>query len=193
MNTYNNVKEFLDAFSGNGYSTGRAFYKSIGCGPWTCYTLRDGGKVYYEDDRANKDDWYEECDGVQFGSIVEGSDVEIDAEWLSFPFTSDELDAVLAGIDKEATFYWKRDNLEHFYLESNAGSFAFEKGWFEPVAWPKSVPADVKKWADEMSEMREVNNRYLEHKIPVGETKGMVDLNKEPWTLHHMGMADCIF
>jgi len=48
--------------------------------------------------------------GVEIGSIVEGSDVEIDPEYLAFPFTDRDFDAAVQRINNEASFYWERDN-----------------------------------------------------------------------------------
>jgi hypothetical protein len=53
---------------------------------------------------------------VDIGSIVEGSDVEIAPIELVWPFTEEEFLAVLEDIDKEAQFYWERDNSEWFWV-----------------------------------------------------------------------------
>ena len=50
--------------------------------------------------------------GVLLGSIVEGSDAEIPARELLFPFTEEALDKVLEGIEDEVDFFWRRDNLD---------------------------------------------------------------------------------
>jgi len=50
--------------------------------------------------------------GVKLGSIVEGSDVEIEASFLSFPFTSDDYDDAIQYVEGEAEREWLLANGE---------------------------------------------------------------------------------
>ena len=50
--------------------------------------------------------------GVQLGSIVEGSDVEIEASFLAFPFTSDDYDDAIQYVEGEAEREWLLANGE---------------------------------------------------------------------------------
>ena len=44
--------------------------------------------------------------GVQLGTIVEGSDAEVKASFLSFPFTSDDYDDAIQYVEDEAEREW---------------------------------------------------------------------------------------
>lgn len=46
------------------------------------------------------------CIGVQVGSIVEGSDAEIDADPMYFPFPADEFDRMVEWVNDEACAAW---------------------------------------------------------------------------------------
>lgn len=120
---YQNLRELLLGRLGelDPYGWGRALYKAVGCGPWVSYTMHDNSDVYYGDAPREDDNvqhMLEHCKGIEIGSIVEGSDVEIGPEYLEFPFTDDELEAVIKRVDDEATFYWKRDNTEYYSIRS---------------------------------------------------------------------------
>jgi len=71
-------------------------------------------EIYYEDTITRVANWKDffvgKCYGIKIGSIVEGSDVEIEGRVLEFPFTMDDLDRVVKEVNEEAAFYWERDN-----------------------------------------------------------------------------------
>jgi len=79
--------------------------------------------------------------GIEIGSIVEGSDVEIGPIFLRFPFTSDELDVTVRAIDDEASFYWKRDNEDDFVLTSDGVEYYVTSGWGNE--YPKDMPTEL--------------------------------------------------
>ena len=50
--------------------------------------------------------------GITIGSIVEGSDAGVLPSTLHFPFSADDLDAVIQGIEDEADRLWREANTE---------------------------------------------------------------------------------
>lgn len=128
--TYFSLEDFLEKQGDeNPWQYGRALYKDTGCGPWVTFVTpksRNGrNSVYYEDEQASEDkdeqDWWSSCTGIEIGSIVEGSDVEVGPECLAFPFTEDDLDRTVKGIDSEASFYWERDNSTYYTVCNKDG------------------------------------------------------------------------
>jgi hypothetical protein len=112
MKTYKNATQLCAEYGGTLHSFGRSIYKGVDCGPWTRLVVTENRYCHYEDEGANLPENLIDRDirGVEFGSIVEGSDVEIGPVFLKFPFTSEKMWKVLAEIDDEAKFYWHRDN-----------------------------------------------------------------------------------
>lgn len=91
-------------------------------------------EVYYEDNEVN-DLNPDDIIGIKIGSIVEGSDVEIDPVTLMFPFDPAEVDRVIQEINDEASFYWERDNSDHFCLNAPNGSvYTISHCWGE-IKW----------------------------------------------------------
>ena len=90
MATYTSKQNLLETFGVDSPERlNYALYKSTACGV-----------------NATLDD-----DGLQISSIVESSDVELSCDFLAFPFTSEQLQNAIDGIEEEADFYWRRDNL----------------------------------------------------------------------------------
>jgi hypothetical protein len=138
---------------------GRAIYKYVDCGPWVVFTLDKertvGGektdRIYYEDKSAWSLRWAKYCDGLEIGSIVEGSDAEIGPEFLPFPITHDELWETISGINKQAGEEWENANTNHFCIQKDGDNYA-NVTWTEFDDKPKwdedkdsPVPERVKK------------------------------------------------
>jgi hypothetical protein len=66
----------------------RAIYKYNDCGPWV--------KISKE--------------GVKLGSIVEGSDAEVEADMLKFPFSEKDYDDTMKWLEAETSVLWKEAN-----------------------------------------------------------------------------------
>ena len=66
----------------------RRIYKDNDCGPWIKFNE----------------------DGVEIGSIVEGSDVDITSDPLTYPFTFEELDATINQVELDAEVEWEWAN-----------------------------------------------------------------------------------
>jgi hypothetical protein len=75
-------------------------------------------EVYYEDDEVETFD-HARCIGVKVGSIVEGSDVEIEPYPFIFPFPMKEFDDGVDEINKQAEYYWHRDNSAFYYIQGD--------------------------------------------------------------------------
>jgi hypothetical protein len=90
-------------FAAHGVTTPSRFarecYDRTGCGVWTEFLLRgtdpNGAESIMSDDlNGTKDtlEWLEpRCVGVRFGTIVEGSDAEFEADPLHFPIADREI------------------------------------------------------------------------------------------------------
>lgn len=93
------------------------------------YTHKAKVGDFYYGDETSMARWTDPCLGIEIGSIVEGSDVEIEPQTLLFPFTSDDLEGVLESINDEAEFYWKRDNTTYFKLTHKGTGEAIYATW----------------------------------------------------------------
>ena len=91
-------------------------------------------EIYYESKEIN-DLNPDDIVGIKIGSIVEGSDVEIDPATLMFPFDPEEVSRVIEEINDEASFYWKRDNHRHYFVTSPKGKTYFVEGTWSGVEW----------------------------------------------------------
>ena len=104
-------------------------------------------EVYYESDEANT---LAECAGIKMGSIVEGSEAYVDRDPMMFPFTGKEFDEYVKGIDDEASFYWNRDNLDHYSITNGKTEYYIESGWGEEMTkLPTKLRGIVTKFLQE--------------------------------------------
>lgn len=118
--TFFSLADFLDKTdSATPHEFGRNLYKYTDCGPWTSFVVpghESRGQVYYESPQARaiagQAPWWSQCTGVLIGSIVEGSDAEVQPELLRWPFTQDDLDRAVRNIDEEADRLWHEANDE---------------------------------------------------------------------------------
>ena len=93
-------------------------------------------EVYYESGAANT---LTECAGIKMGSIVEGSEAYVDREPMMFPFSGQEFDAYVKSINDEASFYWERDNLDHYRVRQGKKEYCVTSGWGEELKLPKKL------------------------------------------------------
>ena len=113
MMTYKNLRELCEHYgSVTPGHLGRAFYKGADCGPWTRFLAAFGTSTYYEDAYDPGLKLFDECVGLQIGTIVEGSDAEFTADELLFPFTDDELGDALQSLNDLASDSWDEANLK---------------------------------------------------------------------------------
>jgi hypothetical protein len=144
------------------YSMARAWYKYIGCGPWTVF-LTECGAVYYEDPEVETFD-HKRCIGISIGSIVEGSDAEVGPIDLLFPFDMDDLDKALESIDSEASFYWDRDNSNHYCIVSHGNAVVIETWgdyrWEDDGATPGIDKKAIQDFLDQDDEYRRYDDPF---------------------------------
>ncbi len=79
---------------------GRTIYKNTTCGAHTTFLFPGGVSLYYNDELPPGLS-FAACIGVKLGSIVEGSDAEIDADPLLFPFPGADFDLTISWIEGE--------------------------------------------------------------------------------------------
>lgn len=65
-------------------------YKNTDCGAWVKFTET----------------------GIILGSIVEGSEAEVDTDELTFPFTSEDYEKTIEHIECEVDILWREANCE---------------------------------------------------------------------------------
>lgn len=158
MKTYKKLSDLLNSETPHGF--GRSLYKGVSCGPWISYIMKNGKDVYYGD----APDKLTGCIGVKVGSIVEGSDVEIDPEELIFPFTDKDFWNKVDEVNKQASFYWERDNTDNFQILKGKKVIGFVT-WTEfddKPKWEGEVPKDIQeKWVKWYTKDRWVNDSYV--------------------------------
>lgn len=88
--------------------------------------------------------------GIEIGSIVEGSDVDIGPYPLKFPFTDADYWKLVNDVNDEASFYWKRDNTDNFTFKCD-GKAVVHLSWTNFDSRPKwygrasQVPQSVRR------------------------------------------------
>jgi len=102
-------------------------------------------------------------DGVSVSSIVEGSDVEVEGEKFTEPFTVEEFWAAVEAVDKEADFYWQRDNSRWFFIEG-LHTANLKETWGE-LTWTEDegdeIPEEDKQMIEEFLSMN-----YFQYDAP---------------------------
>ncbi len=163
-----NLTEFL-AWRGAGdtpWQWARGFYKYTDCGPWASFHIRGGeDPVYYEHNKVDELVLNDNCTGIRFGSIVEGSDVEVGPFDHMFPFSADDFDNDVDRMEKETSFYWHRDNDDHYVLQGTPDTepeYCFEDSWGSFNWHDSGPPDDVKRLVEAF-----VHNNY--DRIPLKE------------------------
>lgn len=113
------------------------------------------GEIYYEDDAANNLDSVDKIVGVKIGSIVEGSDVSVGSYELMFPFTKENFWETVEGVNKEASFYWDRDNADHYELVAPDGGRYYAVNSWGNWDWGEGIPEPVRALIEERLESGE--------------------------------------
>jgi hypothetical protein len=82
--------------------------------------------------------------GFSIQTIVEGSDVEVNMDPFEIPVAVKDVERAIEEMEKQADFYWKRDNLDHFrvtrdghdvgYATYGLGEFELEENGEEEVS-----------------------------------------------------------
>lgn len=158
------------------FDLGRSLYKSTACGPWVSFIVPgygERGQVYYETKDARQLDapWWDQCIGILVGSIVEGSDVEVDPTRLEWPFTSAKLEEAVRLIDEEANFYWRRDNAVYFKVEDKTGAWAVIASWVSGDELPSVDDIDGELDHDQaLAVAKQAGSWVIEHPAPDYET-----------------------
>ena len=96
----------LVAEYGSPYSFYRSVYNGTACGPTIGMRFKGSDETIYNRDLPREES-VPEIEFISVSSIVEGSDVEIDARIVD---RAESFWGVLVEVDEEAKFYWERDN-----------------------------------------------------------------------------------
>ena len=90
------------------WDAGDILYDDHECGPWLAFIVGEEVIRYESKEAVN----LTVCDGVQVGSIVEGSDAEVTREALLFPFTEALFEAYVKDVNAQACSLWHEANSE---------------------------------------------------------------------------------
>lgn len=128
-------------------SWARAYYKYTDCGPWVNFVIKDKPEgtrdVYYEDLRRGTSPpvTNDTCVGVEFGSIVEGSDANSGPFRHMFPFRTSEWERDEEFMEKETSYYWKRDNATWYTVRTAVEEWTVANVWGD-IEWEGAPPPD---------------------------------------------------
>jgi hypothetical protein len=90
----------------------------------------------------------EKCCGIQFGSIVEGSDQCSGPFTHMFPFWSSEWTRDEEFMEKETSYYWRRDNASWYIVRTEDDEWVVANVWGD-IEWEGEEPTeDIKKAAE---------------------------------------------
>lgn len=171
---FSDLKSLLESFlfENDPFGFARHLYENTDCGPWVSFLMVGGRTVYY-DDATPENVQNEQCVGIEIGSIVEGSDMEIGPYKLLFPFSEKELDDTLKSINDEASFYWDRDN-SHWYVLENAQKTYYLKETLGEMSWDVKPPIKARRAAEAFLGSNEVSGAFpdYETKVPVPNVRG---------------------
>jgi len=88
------------------------------------------------------------CVGIKFGSIVEGSDVDISPYVHMFPFNTQAFEDDIADMEAQTSFYWKRDNATWYQVRTEDDEWVVANVWGD-IEWDgEEPPAAIKEAAE---------------------------------------------
>jgi hypothetical protein len=104
-------------------------------------------ELYYEDLNkvGGESTDMSKCIGVEFGSIVEGSEANSGPFVHEFPFDMNDFDRDVEYMEKETSFYWERDNstwLTIRRIEVSKQCFYLHNAWGD-IKWDGEVPKNT--------------------------------------------------
>lgn len=142
--TINSLEEFLAwrgfSIDDGPYYWARCFYKYTACGPWAIFILDDGREVYYEDKGVNETVTNDNCVGIKFGSIVEGSEAYSGPFTHMFPFETKAFEHDEKWMEDETSFYWERDNSYWYQLQVGEKHYFCHASWGD-IKWDGPPPS----------------------------------------------------
>jgi hypothetical protein len=107
----------------------------------TEFVEADYREIYYEDlGRGTVTLDPEKCCGIQFGSIVEGSEQCSGPYTHLFPFWSSEWTRDEEHMEKETSYFWTRDNSQWYRLQVRGQVYELHNTWGE-ITWGTDKPS----------------------------------------------------
>lgn len=177
------VHQLMDEFGEEGlFDLYRNIYKYTDCGPsigFEVYGLPSNHKArpdYGKGPEQDKFLWIY-CDtlrtlpslkemekkgwfvtGVSISSIVEGSDVEVEPVRLDSTNSKKDFWKAVEDVNKEASFYWERDNSQWFFVKGPEDEFCVRNTWGE-IVWEDGEKPDEKVYKNVEKFIHENGNR----------------------------------
>jgi hypothetical protein len=94
---------------------------------------------------------------------------------MMFPFSAEEFDDYVKGINDEACFYWERDNLDHYTVEDGKEEYYITSGWGGELKLPNEIK-------DIVSEFIQANEIEDDKPITIPNTKVVLTkLSTDGW------------
>lgn len=110
---------------------------------FTHHTPASTRDVYYEDLRRGTSPpvTNDTCFGIEFGSIVEGSDANSGPFRHMFPFRTSEWERDEEFMEKETSFFWTRDNASWYTVRTAVEEWTVANVWGD-IEWEGDPPPD---------------------------------------------------
>jgi len=126
--------------------------------------------IYYESTPANSA--LENCVGVKIGTIVEGSEVELETPVFLFPFSQVEFDQQVESLNSEASFYWDRDNVSTYHVVFKDTDYYVD---FVNESSFEELPKSIRKKVYDFVQTSAIDNA-TDDMIPIPGTRASVQV-----------------
>ena len=150
------IFKLVDGHGGSLYAFYRALYKGIDCGPTIGFHVNNVW-IYNDDLPDTQLDALESnpmfiVNAVSISSIVEGSDVEIPEVVFTEDFDPKDFWDAAERINKEAAFYWLRDNSDWYQVIAPSGIVHIVRNSQGDILWelgPEELPMKTRERIEE--------------------------------------------
>ncbi|HUW48815.1 MAG TPA: hypothetical protein VMW36_08760, partial [Patescibacteria group bacterium] len=129
--------------------------------------------------------------GFTIQTIVEGSDVYVNGDFMEVPIATEKIQEWLDEMEKESDFYWKRDNWRWFtVIDPNNNGYSVEMTWegwnWDDESHPsnKNIPVEVRQAIEKLFEddtNRGSLNSFILENYGYGDEKAQYVPEHEGW------------